>query len=602
MFPNLSTIIIIILIAIVLSVIEVCLPKKTASVIQIIGAVGILAYLLAAFSYWEALICFSFGASAFASFGTLLNKDSQEKRLELKQRLRNVRHEEIEQDKDGKRILTDFLLTMMVCLGGFLFLVYAPMNYVVIKFFIGLMFLHVLAQMIERAGNFYSTRLYWLPEEERLLIISIFQSRDFPLQDLREIGLETSPDLLKLHPLFTFLSSNMDFTRSFNPVLKLAFPGENVYLTPNDVQKWQQLFVTYTEEARGDVDQPAGRHPSKQQSDSAHGKQGKEVLPLWHPRVLKRLFWKGYFAVTVKGVSAYTGLLLILIWLEVPPWVMVISVLVWWAVNVYVSDRVLIAATDAQPLTEGDIYERAENIFRQAGLSRTRLLIADSPVYNGLATGMNIGRATVMLTKATLRLPPEAIEAILAHEAVHVQKRDILINQIARVVFLGLMAALIYFFFDYIQWLAEAYFVLFVGIIYVLTFIYPIYLSFVSQWTEVRADHAGAAFLPEGPRQMADGLADLAAAQDRDLDKSLQYSMANKRSPSRERTSSVKRDSWIWRFLEFQFQPHPPMYWRVATLSSHREGWGMTIWKKWMKDRFKESFPDRKRGTKRKVL
>ena len=63
-----------------------------------------------------------------------------------------------------------------------------------------------------------------------------------------------------------------------------------------------------------------------------------------------------------------------------------------------------------------------------------KLFVVDSPIHNGLATGMNIGRGTVMVTKATLQLSIEAVEAIIAHEAIHIKKRDVLMNQVARLV------------------------------------------------------------------------------------------------------------------------------------------------------------------------
>lgn len=64
-------------------------------------------------------------------------------------------------------------------------------------------------------GNFFSTRLFWLPEANRLIIVSMFQSRDFPIRDLDDIQSESSPDLQKLYPLFTFFTSNQDYTRTF---------------------------------------------------------------------------------------------------------------------------------------------------------------------------------------------------------------------------------------------------------------------------------------------------------------------------------------------------------------------------------------------------
>ncbi|SFE83853.1 M56 family metallopeptidase [Alteribacillus iranensis] len=531
--------------------------------------ITVLVYLFIQFSFGQAMILMAFGASAYSAYGLLIDKRKKEKRMELKQRLQEVKSIEIYHERNVKRIVADLVLTFLVCLGAVFFFLFAPDTYAVLKMFIGFMLLSMSAQMVERIGNFSSTRLYWLPDEERLVILSWFQSRDFPLQDLKEAGVETSPDLLRLHPLFTFLSSNQDFTVSFKQVLKLSFPEENIYLTPCHAEKWKEVFESFAEDT--------------------NEKEEKNVLPLWHPTILKRLFWKGYFAITVKGISAYTGLLIILIWLDVPGWSILLFVSLWWLLNVCVSDRVLIAATDAVPVTEGEIYDRAQVIFGRAGVSQTRLFIVDSPVQNGLATGMNIGRATVMLTTATLRLPQRSVEAILAHEATHVKKRDVLTNQLARMTFLGVFAGLIFLFFDELRWAAENQTVVLFLIVYALIMIFPIYLSFVGQWTEGRADHLGATYLIGGSKQMAEGLSDLANAQDRDLDKSFEYKLSDKGS-SRKSSSSVERDSWFWRFIEFQFQVHPPMYWRIQSLSNDLN-WREAR-KDWLIDRIKESMPD----------
>src|SRR5690606_7776990 len=98
-----------------------------------------------------------------------------------------------------------------------------------------------------------------------------------PLRELKEASVWSSPDLLRLHPFFTFMSSHQDYTRSFGQVLKLSFPGETIYLSPDNAVHWHRLLA-----------------PFASASDRTGGKEKKE-LPLWHPAVLKRLFWKGYY-------------------------------------------------------------------------------------------------------------------------------------------------------------------------------------------------------------------------------------------------------------------------------------------------------------------
>src|SRR5699024_12028285 len=108
----------------------------------------------------------------------------------------------------------------------------------------------------------------------------------------------------------------------------------------------------------------------------------------------------------------------------------------------------------------------------------TKLYRIDSPVYNGVATGMNIGRGTVMLTKATMELPLNAVEAILAHETIHIKKRDVLTNQIARMVFFGLIAAVVYLLYDQIILLsAPVSFI--IHVYYILFILFLIFFVFV---------------------------------------------------------------------------------------------------------------------------
>ena len=566
MFPDVLTILLFVSFGILITVIGFLLPKRIGAVTEIILAISVLAYLFLVFPFSEAMMLMSFSAMAYGNIGTLLEKEKRKKQNELKRNLAVSEYQIISQNKDYKRIVVDLLMTVVVSAGAIVFLLFAPTTYALLKFIISFGLIAILTQMVERAGNFFTTKLYWLPIEEKLIILSIFQSRDFPMGDIKEIKRESAPDLLHIHPLFTFLSSNQDYTTSFQAVLKLSFPGQNIYITPDEITRWETIFRAYITEAQD--------------------KQVKKILPLWHPEILKRLIWKGYFAITVKGVSAYTGLIFILIWLDVRAYVMIGFVLIWWLFNLYVSDRVLIAGTDAGEVTDGDIFERARKIFTKAGVPNTKLYVVDSPVHNGMATGMNIGRGTVMLTKATTELPVSAVEAILAHEAIHIKKRDVLTNQIARMMFFGLIAAGVYLLYDQLVLLTEHLFV-FIPLFYILMILFPIYLSFVGQWTEVRADHLGAKLLEDGREQMKNGLCELGNAQDKTLHKTTEYSMV--REKKAKENPSTERGIWLLRLIEFQLLMHPPLYWRILCLS-YPLSW-QEARKAWMIARVKESLP-----------
>src|SRR5690625_234662 len=560
------TIFIFAMMTLILTIIAYFLPKTIGNIVEIVVSASVLLYLFIVFPFTEAMLYMSTSAATYASFGTLFNRDNRKARLQVKEKIERTKYQKIDQERDLKRIWIDLLLTLFVSGGALAFLVFAPDSFFLFNFIISFALISILEQSVERFGNFFSTSLYWLPETERFIIISLFQSRDYPLADLKEVTRESAPDLLKLHPLFTFLTENKNYTESFQAVLKLSFPGEHVYFSPVDIARWEEVFNEYI---IADKDEIA------------------LVLPIWHPKVLKRLFWKGYFAVTVKGVSAYTGLILILAWLDVSVYIMIGSVVVWLLFNLYVSDRVLIAGTDAIELEEGEVFRRAQQIFKKAKIPKTKLYLIDSPIHNGLATGMNIGRGTVMLTKATMELPVEAVEAILAHEAIHVKNRDVLMNQIARILFLGLMGGAIYLFYDQLVLLADRP-VMLALLAYLLTMLFPIYLSLIAQWAEIRADHFGAKLLCGGGTQMESGLRALGDAQDQSLDKTFEYRMSETKPMNSK--ASIERDNWFFRLIEFQFQAHPPLYFRIQCLSENLSWWKTK--KKWFVDRIVESFPD----------
>ena len=103
---------------------------------------------------------------------------------------------------------------------------------------------------------------------------------------------------------------------------------------------------------------------------------------------------------------------------------------------------------------------------------------------------------------------------------------------------------------------------------------------------EVRADHLGATLIEGGYKQMAESLAILASKSDEAMNKAADYSQVEK---DKRVISSLERSSLGWRILEFQFMPHPPMYWRIHSLQTQPRGWGKRIFWRWFKDRVTES-------------
>src|SRR5690625_6274651 len=188
---------------------------------------------------------FSLMAMMYGNLGVIFNKNKRNKRYQLKQELADCNYSIINQEKDIKRICVDITLAVVISAGAIVFLLFAPQIYSVLKFLIGIGLITLIIQLIARVGNALFTKVYWLPQQERLIILSTFESRDLPVNDLEEVQVESSPDLLKLHPLFTFLSENQDYTTSFHQVLRLSFSSANIYFTQKSIIVLQNILLDY---------------------------------------------------------------------------------------------------------------------------------------------------------------------------------------------------------------------------------------------------------------------------------------------------------------------------------------------------------------------
>lgn len=193
---------------------------------------------------------------------------------------------------------------------------------------------------------------------------------------------------------------------------------------------------------------------------------------------VKRLLGKLYFAASVKGVSAYALLVLALYALHASPWVMAVAVILYWVFNMYMSDRVLRAAMDAKSCHHPHVQAAADKIFRSAGISHVRIYETESDDYNGMAVGMNVGRSMVILTSATLTLPQRVIEGILAHEAIHIKKRDVLSSQLLRFLYLGAVVGIFLLFEQHITH-PEAHKIALWAFIMAIIILFQLYQSFV---------------------------------------------------------------------------------------------------------------------------
>ncbi|MED5050695.1 M56 family metallopeptidase [Anoxybacillus rupiensis] len=538
-----------------------------------IFGIGWIVYVFLEQGFLEATIIFSILLFSFFSFPVPERSGAQSQ--EIIGKLKEQASREIVLSKNKERILLDFLfagLFMGIAVLYFLFGPNSPITLVLLYSFVSLV-----AGLTKRIRLFRSLRFFYAEQEEALYAVSFIETKKYPLKELSEASVQTRPDVLQLFPLFSLFSPHTDYTTSVGKTWKLSFSGEKIYLTPDPSESMD--FVLREERKK---------------------LEEIEVKPFYHQSNWKRLLGKGYFAATVKGVGAYAALLTLFTFMGISPLVTAMVILLFWIFNLWISDRVLKMALDMKEISDPQLLPIIEKVFSRAGLSHVAIYVTESVEYNGLAAGANIGRSLVALTSETLKLPREAIEGILAHEAIHVKKRDVLTGQLLRFVLIGWIVIGIFFIHETYPNLLKNHQILVFFVLWILIFLLPAFQSLITQWMEVRADHLGATLLDGGNVQMAKSLTILSEHQDQASEKAIGYHVVPEEEPKAEekdeRRSSLERDSWFFRFLEFQFMSHPPMYWRVHSLRTTETGWSIGKIKLWWNSRFQESLPNWKKN------
>jgi heat shock protein HtpX len=99
------------------------------------------------------------------------------------------------------------------------------------------------------------------------------------------------------------------------------------------------------------------------------------------------------------------------------------------------SDKLALRAARAQVITPADhpeFYGIVASLAQRAGLPMPQVAISPSDQPNAFATGRGPKHAVVCATTGLLQSMPRAeIEAVMAHEMMHVKHRDILIGSVA---------------------------------------------------------------------------------------------------------------------------------------------------------------------------
>jgi heat shock protein HtpX len=113
--------------------------------------------------------------------------------------------------------------------------------------------------------------------------------------------------------------------------------------------------------------------------------------------------------------------------------------------QIFLSDKLGLAAMGAKEVSPDEapgLHAMIERLCIQADLPKPKIAVADTPVPNAFAMGRSPRSATVCATTGIMQaLPPNELEAVMAHELTHVKNRDVLVMTVAS--FFATIAAMI---------------------------------------------------------------------------------------------------------------------------------------------------------------
>jgi len=101
------------------------------------------------------------------------------------------------------------------------------------------------------------------------------------------------------------------------------------------------------------------------------------------------------------------------------------------------SDKIVLSMYGARELSPADapgLHAMVEELARNGGIPKPRIMLIPQEAPNAFATGRNPEHGVVAVTEGILRLiSPEELRGVLSHELGHIKNHDILVQSIAAV-------------------------------------------------------------------------------------------------------------------------------------------------------------------------
>jgi heat shock protein HtpX len=238
----------------------------------------------------------------------------------------------------------------------------------------------------------------------------------------------------------------------------------------------------------------------------------------------------------------------------------------------WTSDKLALAVAGAKIVEREqapDLHAMVERLCALADLPKPRIAIVDTDMPNAFATGRSPKHAAVAVTTGLWRrLPPQEVEAVLAHELSHVANRDVLIMTVAS--FFAMLAGLLTRFGLYAGMFGGGYggrrdnnnqvpVWLIVFLVSVVTYVISyILIRTISRYREYAADR-GSALLTGAPENLMSALQRIASGI-------TQIPQRDLREVAAMNAFFIVPTNWRQQLGEL-FMDHPPLEKRLAALA-----------------------------------